>query len=210
MEGRGKVSEAVVRRLPGYHRHLQELEGEGVTRISSQELSQRMGLTASQIRQDINCFGALGQQGYGYNVSELRRRIGDILGLDRGYRVIVVGAGNIGRAVASYAGFARMRFVVDALFDTAPELIGKQFGTVAVHPADNLSAYLAGHKVDIAVIATPAIAARATAAALVEGGVRALWNFTPVDIPTKAGYTVQNMQLTDNLLLLTYHMKNDL
>ncbi len=209
MEARNKVSEAVVRRLPGYYRALGGLEKDGIARISSQELSVRMGLTASQIRQDINCFGALGQQGYGYNVTELRRRIGEILGLEREYHVVVVGAGNIGRAVASYQGFARLGFHVAALFDANPALAQHGGPGAPVYPIEKLSAYLAEHPADIGVIATPAEAAHEAAGLLTAGGVRALWNFAPVDLQAGPECTVQNVQLTDSLLVLTYHMQND-
>lgn len=209
MTGKSKVSEAVVRRLPIYHRYLERLEHEGITRISSQELGMRMGLTASQIRQDINCFGALGQQGYGYNIGELKRHIAEILGLGRGYRVIVVGAGNIGRAVASYVGFVRLDFEVEALFDIDPQRVGERVGHAAVYALDELPAYLARHKIDIGVIATPAEPAQETAEMLMNAGVQAIWNFAPVDIAPLPSCVVQNVQLTDNLMVLTYHMRND-
>lgn len=209
MPAKDKVSEAVVRRLPVYHRYLERLEEEGVTRISSQELGARMGLTASQIRQDINCFGALGQQGYGYNVSELRRHIAEILGLGDDYGVVVIGAGNIGRAVASYTGFARLRFRVEALFDTDEARVGERIGDAEIHRLDALGAFLADHPIDIGIVATPAAAAQGAADMLVAGGVRAIWNFAPVDIAAPEGCAVQNVQLTDNLLVLTYHIHND-
>ena len=209
MAGKDKVSEAVVRRLPTYHRYLERLAQEGTTRISSQELGQRMGLTASQIRQDINCFGTLGQQGYGYNVEELRGRIAEILGLGRAYHVIVVGAGNIGRAVTNYVGFTRLDFAVEALFDVDSTRVGERVGDAEIFSTHTLPAYLTTHRVDISIIATPAEAAQGIADELMEGGVRALWNFAPVDIVAKPGCVVQNVQLTDNLLVLTYHMLND-
>ncbi len=209
MENRGKVSEAVVRRLPVYYRYLEELAAEGLGRISSQELGARMNLTASQIRQDINCFGALGQQGYGYNVAELKRRIGEILGLDRAYNVVVVGAGNVGRAVAHYHGFERMGFSVAALFDADADVVGGSCGGAPILPMGELKKYVKAHGVDIGVVATPASAARDTADLLMRCGIKSIWNFAPVDIAVPEGYAVQNVQLTDSLLILTYHMKND-
>jgi redox-sensing transcriptional repressor len=209
MQERDKVSWAVVRRLPGYYRHLEALERDGVSRISSQALAVRMGLTASQIRQDINCFGTLGQQGYGYNVTELRRHIGQILGVDRGYRAVVVGAGNIGRAVSSYYGPEHTFLTVLALFDPDTALHGQKGDEAPILPLDQLSGFLREHKIDVGIIATPAQAAQESAIRLMEGGVRALWNFAPVDVETREGCAIQNVHLTDSLMVLTYHMAKD-
>ena len=201
-----KISDAVIRRLPGYYRYLRELEKIGITRISSQELGVRMGLTASQIRQDINCFGGFGQQGYGYHVSNLKERIGEILGLQHQYHVIIVGAGNIGRAVANYAGFKKEGFNIQAMFDVSPALVGIDVHGTLVQPMDKLEAWLAGHQVDIAVLSVPSAYAQETADLLVRGGVRGIWNFAPVDLALPEGVAVNNVHLSDSLHILSYRM----
>lgn len=208
MAYKSRVSDAVVRRLPMYYRHLRELEKAGVVRISSQELGERMNLTASQIRQDINCFGGFGQQGFGYHVPELKMRIAEILGLTQEYHVIIVGAGNIGRAVANYPGFERDGFKVQAIFDVSAALIGIEVHGVVVQPMEKLDAWLATHQVDIAVLAVPAETARLTFDYLVRGGVRGVWNFAPVDLSGEAGnVAVNNVHLSDSLHILAYHLR---
>lgn len=205
---RDKVPNAVVMRLPGYYRFLTMLEQLGFVRISSQQLGDRMGLTASQIRQDINCFGGFGQQGYGYNVSELRMRIGEILGLTRVYRMVVVGAGNIGRAIAHYKDFREMGFAVEALFDEDPALVGHSECEIPVLAAGDLPDYLAHHPVDMGVIAVPGPAAQATCDRLTAGGVRAIWNFAPVDLSVPEGVVLKSVHLSDALMVLSYYMTN--
>ena len=206
MAFKSRVSDAVVRRLPMYYRHLGELEKAGVVRISSQELGERMSLTASQIRQDINCFGGFGQQGYGYHVASLRQRIGQILGLRREYHVVVIGAGNIGRAVANYAGFEKEGFNIQAMFDVSSALIGIDVHGILVQPMDKLEGWLASHKVDIAVLAVPAAVAQGIADTLVSGGVSGIWNFAPVDLALPEGVAVNNVHLADSLHILSYRM----
>lgn len=201
-----RISDAVIRRLPGYYRYLRELEKVGITRISSQELGARMGLTASQIRQDINCFGTLGQQGYGYNVAELRAHIGGILGLGRKYEMVIAGAGNIGQAVAWYPGFSQRGFSPAAMFDVKPDLIGRVIRGVPVYNVTELRAFLEEHPADIGVIATPARVAQQVAQQMIEGGVRALWNFAPIDLKVPEGVVANNVHLTDSLLVLTYRL----
>jgi len=203
------VSEAVVRRLPTYYRHLREMEAAGEHRTSSRELSERMGLTASQIRQDLNCFGGFGQQGYGYHVNELKARIGEILGLTRTYHIIIIGAGNIGRALANYPAFRREGFEIHALFDEAPALIGGRVQGLPVWPADKLEEWIAANEVDIAVLAVPAESARGMFARLISSGVRAVWNFTPVDLDAPPEVTVQNVHLSDSLYTLTFRMREN-
>ena len=203
------VSEAVVRRLPAYYRHLREMEAMGEHRTSSRELSERMGLTASQIRQDLNCFGGFGQQGYGYHVNELKKRIGEILGLTRTYHTIIIGAGNIGRAVANYPSFRREGFEIRALFDESPALAGVSVQGLAVQPADKLEDWIAVHEVDIAVLAVPSESARPMFARLIQGGVRAVWNFTPVDLDAPPEVVVQNVHLSDSLYTLAYRMREN-
>lgn len=206
MAFKSRVSDAVVRRLPMYYRHLRELEKAGVVRISSQELGERMNLTASQIRQDINCFGGFGQQGYGYHVTNLKERIGAILGLQHAYHVIVIGAGNIGRAIANYAGFEREGFHIQAMFDVSSALVGVDVHGILVQPMEKLEGWLSAHAVDIAVLAVPAAVAQPIADALVAGGVRGIWNFAPVDLALPEGVAVNNVHLSDSLHILSYRM----
>ena len=165
-----------------------------------------MGLTASQIRQDINCFGTLGQQGYGYNVAELRAHIGSILGLGRKYDMIIVGAGNIGQAVAWYPGFSQRGFEPIAMFDVKPDMIGRVIRGVPVYNVTELRAFLAEHPALIGVVATPARVAQQVAQQMIEGGVRAIWNFAPIDLKVPATVAVNNVHLTDSLLVLTYRL----
>ncbi len=201
-----RISDAVIRRLPGYYRYLRELEKIGITRISSQELGARMGLTASQIRQDINCFGTLGQQGYGYNVTELRSHIAGILGLGHKYKMVIAGAGNIGQAVAWYPGFSQRGFDPLAMFDVKPDLIGRVIRGVPVHNITELRPFLQEHPAEIGVVATPARVAQQVAQQMIEGGVRAIWNFAPLDLKVPPNVVANNVHLTDSLLVLTYRL----
>lgn len=202
----GHVSEAVIRRLPGYYRHLRELEAAGVQQISSQELGKRMQLTPSQIRQDINCFGGFGRQGYGYQVTELKEHIGDILGLHLAHRVAIIGAGNIGSAVAQYPAFAQEGFETVAVFDVAEEKIGTRVGAATVHAMNELEAFLTVTPVDIAVLATPAACAQETLSRLYDAGIRAVWNFAPIDLRHPEDMVVVNVHLSDSLQILSYKL----
>ncbi|MDO4547519.1 MAG: redox-sensing transcriptional repressor Rex [Clostridia bacterium] len=196
-----EVSRAVVSRLPNYYRFLSNLEKSGLVRISSQELGNLMGLTASQIRQDMNCFGGFGQQGYGYNVMELRRHIGEVLGLTRKYSMVIVGAGNIGQAVAGYNGFRKMGFSVEALFDEKPK--------DNVRPVSELAQYVRENNTDIGVIAVPEHAAQAVCDTLCANGIKAIWNFAPVNLVVPQHVILRSVHLSDALLVLSYYMKND-
>ena len=206
MAYKSRVSDAVVRRLPMYYRHLRELEKAGVVRISSQELGEKMNLTASQIRQDINCFGGFGQQGYGYHVANLKEHIAEILGLRQQYHVIIVGAGNIGRAVANYPSFSKEGFNIQAIFDVSAALVGIDVHGILVQPMEKLATWMSTHSVDIAVLAVPASCAQATADILVKGGVRGIWNFAPVDLALDENVAVNNVHLSDSLNILSYRM----
>ncbi len=203
-----KVSNAVVSRLPVYYRYLSTLEKAGYTRISSAQLGEKMGLTASQIRQDINCFGGFGQQGYGYNVSGLKMRVGEILGMTRAYKMVIVGAGNIGRAISGYKAFRKMGFEVLALFDADPQLIGKTDSGVSVLSMEQMPGYLKEHPIDVGVVAVPDVAAQAACDALVEGGVRGIWNFAPIDLTVPNHVRLKSVHLLDALLVLSYYMSN--
>ena len=211
MAYKSRVSDAVVRRLPMYYRHLKELEKSGVVRISSQELGERMNLTASQIRQDINCFGGFGRQGYGYRVSELKGHIGEILGLDKEHRLIILGAGNIGCAVAQYPTFSREGFKTVALFDTQETKVGRSLGDIPVLHMDTLEEYVQTNVVDIAVLALPKRNAQDALDRLYKGGIRAIWNFAPADLNHPEDMLVVNVHLSDSLQQLSYRMahRND-
>ncbi len=207
----GHVSDAVIRRLPGYYRHLRELEAMGVMSISSQELGERMNLTPSQIRQDINCFGGFGRQGYGYKVTELKGHIGEILGLDQQHRLIILGAGNIGCAVAQYPTFSREGFKTVALFDTQENKVGRSLGDIPVKHMDTLEEFIRENVVDIAVLALPKRHAQEALHRLYDCGVRAIWNFAPTDLNHPEDMLVVNVHLSDSLQQLSYRMahRND-
>ena len=202
----GHVSDAVIRRLPGYYRHLRELEEEGAVQISSQELGERMHLTASQIRQDINCFGGFGRQGYGYPVKELKEKLGEILGIDRKHRMVIIGAGRIGLAVANYASFSREGFETVAMFDTDPDKDCGNGKKVPVYSIDELEKRVPELDVSIAVLALPAQAAQETLDRLYACGVRAIWNFAPLDLKHPEDMELVNVHLSDTLHILSYKM----
>lgn len=202
----GRVSDAVIRRLPGYYRHLRELEAAGVMQISSQELGERMNLTPSQIRQDINCFGGFGRQGYGYRVSELKGHIGEILGLTQEHVCIILGAGNIGCAVARYPSFSREGFRTIAMFDVAEGKVGTMLDNIPVHHMDELERFLQANRVDMAVLALPRRAAQEAVHRLYESGVRAIWNFAPTDLKHPEDMLIVNVHLMDSLQQLSYRM----
>ncbi len=203
----GYVSDAVIRRLPGYYRHLRELEQEGVTQISSQGLGERMKLTASQIRQDINCFGGFGRQGYGYPVAELRRHIGTVLGLDRNHEMLIVGAGNIGRAIGRADSFPKDGFITTAFFDNDPKKIGTQTDHLTIRDVDTLEDYLREHPVEIAVLAVPAGAAQKLAERIYQAGIRGIWNFASVDLKLPKDMNVVNVHLSDSLQTLSFRLE---
>ncbi|MBQ7636330.1 MAG: redox-sensing transcriptional repressor Rex [Lachnospiraceae bacterium] len=202
-----EISSAVIRRLPRYYRYLGELMTHDVVRISSKELSERMGVTASQIRQDLNNFGGFGQQGYGYNVEYLYTEIGKILGLDRKKEMIVIGAGNLGRALANYADFEKRGFVIKALFDVSPNLVGKSVNGVPVFHMNDFKDYLKENKIDIAAITIPKESAPQVAADLVKAGIKAIWNFAPTDLSLPDNVVQENVHLTESLMRLSYKLR---
>lgn len=207
-----EISQAVIRRMPRYYRYLGELLESGVERVSSSELSKLMNVTASQIRQDLNNFGGFGQQGYGYNVRFLYDEIGKILGLTETHHLIIVGAGNLGQAIANYGRFERLGFVTLALFDVSPDLIGQNIRGIEIHALSELEAFCKAHKVDIAALTMPKHAAEDIAQRLVELGVHAIWNFAHVDLDVKdENVVVENVHLSDSLMQLSYNItKNKL
>ena len=202
------ISPAVIKRLPRYYRYLGDLLKSGIDRISSKELSERMQVTASQIRQDLNNFGGFGQQGYGYNVEYLYNEIAKILGLDKDYNLIIVGAGNLGTAITNYTDFAKRGFYVKQVFDIKPELIGKKIGDIEILGMDSLPDYIKNNQVDIAAITVPKEMATETAAKLVKCGIKAIWNFAPVDLRLPKDVIVETIHPSDTLMRLSYSLKN--
>ena len=202
-----EISQAVIRRMPRYYRYLGELLEDGVERISSNDLSKRMNVTASQIRQDLNNFGGFGQQGYGYNVKFLYEEIGKILGLNQKHNIIVIGAGNLGQALANYVKFEKLGFVITALFDVNPALEGVTVRGIKIHMLDELEDYCKDHVVDIAALTMPKEKADAIANRLVNLGIQAIWNFAHVDLDLiNKDVVVENVHLSDSLMQLSYNI----
>lgn len=202
------ISDAVIRRLPRYYRHLSELYNRGIIRISSHSLGQELGITASQIRQDFSCFGEFGQQGYGYNVEELRSEIGHILGVDNDHHMILVGVGNLGHALLKNFAFSQNGFTVGAAFDVDPALIGTQISGVPVLSMDELDAYISRHPVDVVVLTVPQAAAQSIADRLMDLGIQGFWNFTNVELASRPGVKFENIHFADSLLTLSYRISN--
>ena len=201
-----EISQAVIRRMPRYYRYLGELLDAGVERISSNDLSSRMNVTASQIRQDLNNFGGFGQQGYGYNVKYLYEEIGKILGLNTTHYVIIIGAGHLGQALANYVKFEKLGFVITALFDVDPKLIGTNVRGIPVLSIDELPDYVKNHTVDIATLTMPKSKAAQIANELVSLGVHAIWNFAHVDLELfDKDVIIENVHLSDSLMQLSYN-----
>lgn len=206
MEAKG-ISQAVIGRLPRYFRYLGELKDDGVERISSQELSGLMKVTASQIRQDFNNFGGFGQQGYGYNVEFLYNEIGKILGLDRTHHLIIIGAGNLGQALGNYMNFERRGFILKGIFDKNPALYGRKVREIEVQPMDKVEAFVRENEIDIAVLTIPKNSAVEVAEVLVANGIKAIWNFAHVDLNVPEGIQVENVHLSDSLMKLSYNLE---
>ena len=202
-----KVSVEVIKRLPRYYRYLRDLADNGVTRISSQLLGEKMNVTASQIRQDLNCFGGFGQQGYGYNVEALYNAIGEILGLHNGHKIIIIGAGHLGQALINYKSFEKRGFKIIGVFDVKDELIGQDMGGLKVLHMDNLCSFIENEKPDIAVLAVPKAAANNVAQQLVSYGIKGFMNFCYIDIDVPEDVCVENIHLSDTLMTLSYRLK---
>ena len=204
-----KISNNVIRRLPRYLRKLDELKAAGINRISSTELGQQLGFTPSQIRQDFNCFGEFGQQGYGYNVPLLREQIASILGMDRGYTAVLIGVGHIGRALVDNFCFQEWGFNLLQAFDVDPGLVGKDVSGVHISSMEALPDFLKNNKVDIVVLAVPRDAALPTAEMLIDNGVNAIWNFTNVElVEPDSKVIVENVHFSDSLLALSYFVSD--
>ena len=203
------ISDAVIRRLPRYYRHLNELCSRGVVRISSHSLGQEMNITASQIRQDFSCFGEFGQQGYGYNVEELKAEIGHILGVDNYHHLIMIGVGNLGHALLQNFPFSQCGFTVDAAFDVSPAVIGTAVNGVPICSMSELDTFIQGHSVDVVVLTIPQTVAQDTADHLISLGVKGFWNFTNIELSSQVpDVQFENIHFADSLLTLSYRIAN--
>ena len=203
------ISDAVIRRLPRYYRQLTDLCARGIVRISSHSLGQEMNITASQIRQDFSCFGEFGQQGYGYNVEELRAEIGRILGVDNDHHLIMIGVGNLGRALLHNFPFSDTGFTVDGAFDVSPAIIGSTVNGVPVYSMEELDAYIRNHNVDVVVMTVPQSVAQDMADHLIALGVHGFWNFTNIELSSaNPNVKFENIHFADSLLTLSYRIAN--
>lgn len=205
--GNKNISMAVIRRLPKYHRYLGDLLDKDIQRISSKELSDIIGFTASQIRQDLNNFGGFGQQGYGYNVEALYNEIGKILGLDKTYKAILIGAGNLGQAIANYSGFRKAGFEIKALFDANPKMIGLRIREFEILDSDTMEDFITQNDIDIAILCIPKNGAQELVNRIVKAGIKGVWNFAPIDLEVPQDVIVENVNLTESLFTLSYLMK---
>ena len=203
-----QISQAVIRRLPRYYRYLGELLENSVERISSNELSSRMKVTASQIRQDLNNFGGFGQQGYGYNVKYLYSEIAKILGIDRQHNVIIIGAGNLGQAIANYTNFERRGFVIRGMFDINPKLIGLVIRGIEIRSVDDLETFIRENNIQIAALTIPKTKAPEIADRLIKAGIKAIWNFAHTDLVVPDDVVVENVHLSESLMRLSYRVCN--
>lgn len=201
-----EISQAVISRLPRYFRYLGMLKDEGVERVSSHDLSDIMHATASQIRQDLNHFGGFGQQGYGYNVEKLYEEIGKILGLDKEHNLIIIGAGNLGQALANYMNFERRGFIFKGIFDNNPDIYGVTVRNIKVRPMEDIKTFVEQNNIDIAVLTVPKDCAVEIAEQLVSYGIKAIWNFAHVDLNVPENIQVENVHLLDSLMKLSYNL----
>ena len=204
------ISDSVIKRLPRYYRFLGELKAAGMTRISSRELSERMGFTASQIRQDLNCFGGFGQQGYGYNIELLQSEIGHILGLDKPKTAILIGIGNLGRAVTMHINFESKGFKLIGLFDSKESIVGQVIKNLPIRSTDTIDEFCKENLPDAAILCIPKNAAMVMADQLVGLGIKGFWNFSHYDLALKyPGVKVENVHFGDSLMTLSYRLHND-
>lgn len=207
---KGEISSSVIRRLPRYYRFLGELSNQGITKLSSRELAERMGLTASQIRQDLNCFGGFGQQGYGYNLTELHDEIGRILGVDKGFKTILLGVGNLGRAIATHIDFESRGCKLIGIFDSDEKLIGTRVGDFIIQPESDIKNFCAKNSPVVAVLCIPKSSAQAISEKLVTYGIKAFWNYSHYDLkPSHKDIIVENVHLGDSLMRLSYRVNNE-
>lgn len=204
-----KVSLALIKRLPRYYRFLGDLLDNGITRISSKDLSQKMNVTASQIRQDLNTFGCFGQQGYGYNVELLLEEIKDILGLNKTYNLVILGAGKIGQALLNYGNFEKRGFNFIGIFDIDEKIVGNNIRGLTVNHIDTLEQFVQQNQVDIVVLAVPGANACDLYKMVVKCGIKAIWNFSNTELKLKEGVVIENVHLTDSLMTLVYRLNSD-
>ncbi len=205
-----KVSMAVVRRLPKYYRYLGDLLKRDINKISSRELSRLTGFTASQIRQDLNNFGGFGQQGYGYNVSALHDQLGKILGLNRQYKAVIVGAGNLGQAIGNYGGLSEAGLDLLSFFDKSTKMIGLSIGDVEIRNVKALSSFIKENGVEVGIITTPTGSAQAVADVLVESGIKGIWNFAEADLKVPDHVMIENVHLNESLFTLSYLLESNI
>ena len=205
-----KISDAVIRRLPRYYRYLDELHAKGIVRISSGSLGKRMGVTASQIRQDLSCFGEFGQQGYGYSVSQLKEEIKNILGLNNDYKAILIGAGNLGKAVAMHMNFEKLGFELIACFDNNEQKVGSKLNGITVKNESELDDFCNKNHIDTAFLCIPRVCVENVLDKLYSHGIKNYWNFSHYDINARYNDTmVENVHLSDSLMTLCYRMNNN-
>ncbi|NLL38229.1 MAG: redox-sensing transcriptional repressor Rex [Clostridiales bacterium] len=209
MSARSRIPGAVIRRLPRYYRYLSTLHQLGIVRVSSRDMSKALGLTSSQIRQDFSNLGGLGLQGYGYDVDSLLKEIGIILGLDTMYNLIIIGAGNLGHALSNYQNFEKRGFRIIGVFDVDQRIIGKKVNGLTVMHMDELSEFLKENKADIAAITVPRTYAREVAEKVISLGIRGIWNFAPVELEFPDDIVVENIHLSDSLMVLGYNLKQE-
>lgn len=207
--GEKKVPEVVIKRLPRYYRYLDELDKEGKTRISSTALSDKMGVTASQIRQDFNYFGGFGQQGYGYNVQYLLGEMKKLLGINRSYKVIIVGAGNLGHAIANYAGLKKRGFKLIGIFDNDKAKIGQKVGELTISDVSEVLGFIKEKKVDIVILTLPKEATEEVADKLADSGIKGFWNFSYTELKSRNSLFVENVHLTDSLMTLSFKINQN-
>jgi len=211
MQKRDKISLSVIRRLPRYYRFLDDLRSNDILRISSRELSERMGITASQIRQDLNCFGEFGQQGYGYNVDLLYNEICKILGVEKGYKTIMIGAGNLGRAIATHMNFGRLGFNLIGIFDNNEYVIGKKLMGIEILPNENLESFCGEYNPTAAILCIPKDSAQEMCDQLIHFGIIGFWNFSHYDLGLlNPNIVVENVHLGDSLMILSYRMQKQM
>lgn len=201
-----QVSITVIRRLPKYHRYLADLLNKKISRISSQELSNLTGFTASQIRQDLNNFGGFGQQGYGYNVEDLHRELEKILGLGKKHNAVITGTGNLGQAIANYKGIEEAGFKIVSLFDRNPKMIGMKIKDIEVRDIDTLEEYIIANNVEIGIITVPKEGAQPIADRYVSAGIKGIWNFAPTDLVVPDNIIVENVRLNESIFILSYFL----
>ncbi|HOP75053.1 MAG TPA: redox-sensing transcriptional repressor Rex [Bacillota bacterium] len=198
---------AVIKRLPIYHRYLSDLHQKEVARISSSELAAKIGITASQLRQDLSWFGSFGQQGYGYRVDELLQEVSRILGLNQNIGMVLIGAGRLGRAIIHYANFKRRGFHTKAIFDNNPDIVGEIIDEIPVYNISELENYLKSHAIQIGVITTPASAAQEVADRLVRCGIKGIWNFAPVSLKVPDDVIVEHVHIGESLMVLSMKLQ---